>query len=87
MNLTKKDLESISFKYLKKDGDKSKFINKSTYNRDEKIYLGKRYENKKYVAIENNCGQFYFMGWLKNIKELKIILNQVLIEFQIAEKG
>ena len=87
MSLDKKDIESISFKYLKKDGDKSKFINKSTYNRDEKIYLGKRYENKRYVVIENNCGQFYFMGWLKNIKELKTVLNQVLIQFEIAEKG
>ena len=79
--LNRDDLESIGFVYLKKEGGKYVFINESKNNRDEKIYFGEFYENKRYIAIENNCGQFYFMGWLKNKKELKKLLKQVLINF------
>ena len=75
------DLESIGFVYMKKECGKDVFINKSKDNRSEKIHFGELYENKRYIAIENNCGQFYFMGWLKNKKELKKLLKQVLISF------
>ncbi len=79
--LNREDLESIGFVYIKKEGGKYVFINESKKNRDEKIYFGEMYKDKRYIVIENNCGQFYFMGWLKNKKELKKLLNQVLISF------
>ncbi len=75
------DVESIGFVFLKKEEGKYVFINKSKNNRDEKIYFGEIYEDKRYIVVENNCGQFYFRGWLKNRKELKKILKQVLISF------
>lgn len=80
--ITQKKIESIGFVFIRKDGDKLLFLNKSPFNRDEKIYLGSEYESLRYVAIENNCGQFYFMGWLKNNKELKKVLKQVGVEFE-----
>ena len=79
--LNRHDVESIGFEFLKKEEGKYVFINKNNGNRDEKIHFGEIYENKRYIAIENNCGQFYFMGWLKNRKELKKLLKQVLISF------
>jgi hypothetical protein len=75
--LTTKKLESLGFVFLKKEGYKSVFINDCHANRGEKICFGEIYEDKRYIAIENNCGQFYFMGWVKNKKELKKILKQV----------
>jgi hypothetical protein len=57
--------------YLKKE-----FINNKEFGRDEKIYFGEFFDNRRYIAIENNCGQFYFMGWLKNKIELEKALKQ-----------
>lgn len=85
--LTTKNVESLGFVFLKKDGNKDMFINESILNRDEKIYFGEIYEDKRYIAIENNCGQFYFMGWLKNKKELKKILEQVGIGFSGSDQA
>ena len=81
-----KDLELLGFEFLEKEGDKDVYINKSEFNRDEKIYLGKIKDDLRYVVIENNCGQFYFMGWLKNKKELKKLLKQVCIDFTLKQK-
>ena len=74
-------LEILGFVFLEKEGDKDVYLNKSEFNRDEKIYLGKIKDDLRYVVIENNCGQFYFMGWLKNKKELKKLLKQVGVGF------
>lgn len=81
MILKTKDVESIGFVFLKIDGNKYVFVNESKFNRGEKIHFGELYEDKRYIAIENNCGQFYFMGWLKTKKELKKILYQVGVTF------
>ena len=66
---------------FKKINEKSVFINESKCSRDEKIYFGELFENKRYIAIENNCGDFYFKGWLENKKELEKLLNQVCVGF------
>jgi hypothetical protein len=77
--ITEEQVKDLGFEFLEMDGDKKVFLNESENNRDERIYLGKN----DYVVIENNCGIFYFMGWLKNIKELKILLKQVGVEYSI----
>lgn len=80
--LNRYDLESVGFIYIeKKEQGKYIFINKSENNKDEKIYFGNMDQNKRYIVIKNNCGQVYFMGWLKNKKELKKILKQLLIKY------
>jgi hypothetical protein len=83
--LTTKNVKSLGFVFLEKRKEKLSFINESDKNRDEKIYFGELIENKRYIVIENNCGQFYFMGWLKNKKELKKILEQVGIFFKYGK--
>ena len=75
------DIEILGFVLFKKINEKSVFINESKFSRDEKIYFGERFENKRYIAIENNCGDFYFKGWLENKKELEKLLNQLCVGF------
>jgi hypothetical protein len=75
--LTRKNIKSLGFVCLEKDT----FINESPNNRDEKIYFGEIYQNKRYITITNNCGQFYFMGWLKNKKQLKRLFEQVGVSY------
>ena len=85
--LTLKNLESLNFVFVQKDGNKSVFQNNCEFNRDEKIHFGEVYKDRRYIAIENNCGQFYFMGWLKTKKELKKILEQVGIGFRDSNQA
>lgn len=85
--LTEKEVELLGFMFFKTEEDKSVFINNSKFSRDEKIYFGEIFEDKRYIAIENNCGQFYFMGWLKNKKELKKILQQVGVGFMDSNEA
>lgn len=82
MELCEKDIESLGFIFLKYENSKIVFINNSIFNRDEKIHFGELYQDKRYIVIENNCGQFYFMGWIKNKEELEIILNQTCVNFE-----
>jgi hypothetical protein len=77
--ITDREVEGLGFKFLGIEEGKRKFINISKNNRDEQIYFGR----ENYVAIENNCGDFYFMGWLKSIEELKKLLNQVGVYYSI----
>jgi predicted nucleic acid-binding Zn finger protein len=77
--ITQEQLKELGFEFLEMDGDKKVFLNESKNNRDERIYIGKN----NYVVVENNCGIFYFMGWLKTKKELKRILKQVGVEYSI----
>ena len=84
--ITKNDLELLGFAFLKKEDNKNVFINENKLSRDEKIYLGESYENERYIAIQNNCGDFYFKGWVKNIEELKIILIQIKVRFNNSNK-
>jgi uncharacterized membrane protein len=80
--LKTKNLESLGFVFLKKEGTKPVF--RCNISRDETIYFGEIYGDKKYIAIKNNCDQFLFRGWLKNKKELKKILEQVCVGFNNA---
>lgn len=75
--MEKEDIENIGFVFLRNEGNKLLFLNESKYNRDEKLYFGEKIENTTYIVIENNCGQFYFMGWIETIEDLKKILKQV----------
>jgi hypothetical protein len=81
--LDQEDIESLEFKKLEtKPYEKLKFINIKNTNRDERVYLEDDLINEgfgKYVAIENNCGGFYFKGWLKNKKEFQKLLAQLNI--------
>lgn len=71
--LDEDDLFKTGFQFLDSREGKLRFINE----RDEKIYFGDFYKELRYIVIENNCGQFYFMGWLKNKNELQKVLKQV----------
>lgn len=79
--LTQKEVESLGFVFFEKKESKSVFLNNDKSSRDERIYFGELFEGKRYIAVENNCGQFYFMGWIKNKKELKKVLSQVGVCF------
>lgn len=79
--LTEKDLKSIGFVFFEKENNKDVFINECNFNRDEKIHLGETYKDKTCIVIENNCGQYYFMGRIKNKKELKKLLDQVGVNY------
>ena len=79
--LIEKNIESIGFVFLKNEEGKRVFINTSKFNRDETIHFGEIQGELRYIVVENNCGQFYFMGWLKNKKELKKLLKQVSVSF------
>ena len=81
--LTEKNIESLGFVYLEKRKGKSFFINESECNRDERIYFGELIENKRYIVVENNCGQIYFRGWLKDINEFKKLLEQTNVGFRL----
>ncbi|MBE7649147.1 hypothetical protein [Tenacibaculum finnmarkense] len=85
--VTEKNIESIGFVFLKKEEGKRVFINKSKFNRDETIHFGEIKGELRYIVIENNCGQFYFMGWLKNKKELKKLLKQVGVSFSESSQA
>jgi hypothetical protein len=79
MNLSEKDILDLGFEQLEtKPYDKLKFININSNNRDQCIHFEDEILEGmgKYIAIENNCGQFYFMGWLKTKKELETVLKQ-----------
>ena len=82
--ITAKILNSVGFLFSEKENNKDVFINECVLSRDEKIHLGETYQDKTHVVIENNCGQFYFMGWLKNKRELKKLLEQVGVNYVVA---
>ena len=76
--LDEKDILDLGFEQIEtRPHLKSEFVNSKEFGRDEKIYFGDFYQGLRYIAIENNCGQFYFMGWIKNKSELKKVLKMV----------
>jgi hypothetical protein len=74
------DIIDCGFEKLEtKSCKKLKFININKYNRDECIYFEDKVVDGygKYVAVDNNCGDFYFKGHIKNKSELKKLLEQL----------
>lgn len=80
--ITEQELEQLGFTLIRTEGDKKVFINKSDGNRDEIIYFGSLIESIRQISIENNCGQFYFIGWLKNKKDLTKVLNWTGVSYK-----
>ncbi len=79
--LDEQDILDLGFEKLEtKPYEKLQFININPDNRDQRIHLEDDQITEgfgKYLAIENNCGDFYFKGWLKNKNELIKLLKQV----------
>lgn len=77
-HLDEQDIIDLGFEQIEtRPHLKKEFINNKEFGRDEKIYFGEFFDKRRYIAIENNCGQFYFMGWIKNKSELEKVLEQV----------
>jgi hypothetical protein len=78
--LDESDIESLGFEKLEtKPYEKLKFININPDNRDQRIHFEDEILEGmgKFIAIENNCGDFYFKGWIKNKTELIKLLKQL----------
>lgn len=80
--ITEQDLEQLGFTLIHTDENKKVYINESEYSRDEKIYFGELFDNKRHIAIENNCGDFYFKGWLENKNDLIKVLEWTLVFYK-----
>lgn len=80
--IKKRDLRQLGFTLIRTDENKKVFINESDDSRDEKIYFGGLFENKRQISIENNCGDFYFKGWLESKEDLTKVLDWILVSYK-----